>query len=66
MIADTQILLEKIQSLPPERIAEVDDFVDFLWLREREHSLTQRAAQASAPVFAAIWDNPDDEAYDAL
>lgn len=66
MIADTQILIEKIQSLPPERIAEVDDFVGFLWLREQEHSLTRRAAQVSAPAFAAIWDNPDDEAYDAL
>lgn len=29
----TQTLLEKIQSLPAERIAEVEDFVDFL--RER-------------------------------
>lgn len=26
----TQTLLEKIQSLPAERIAEVEDFVDFL------------------------------------
>jgi hypothetical protein len=24
------------------------------------------AAAASAPVFAAIWNNPDDAAYDAL
>ena len=27
---DTQTLLEKIQALPAERIAEVEDFVDFL------------------------------------
>jgi hypothetical protein len=25
-----QILLEKIQALPPERLVEVEDFVDFL------------------------------------
>ena len=30
---DAQTLLEKIQSLPSDRIAEVEDFVDFL--RER-------------------------------
>lgn len=66
MIADIQILIAKIQSLPPERMAEVDDFVDFLRLRERERSLTSMAAQTSAPAFAKVWDNPEDEAYDAL
>lgn len=66
MFANAEILIEKIQALPPERLAEVDDFVDFLRLRERERSLTHMAAQASAPAFAAVWDNPDDEAYDAL
>jgi len=24
------------------------------------------AAAASAPVFAAIWNNPEDDAYDAI
>lgn len=66
MIADAQILIEKIQSLPPDQLAEVDDFVDFLRLRDQERVLTQRAAQVSAPTFAAVWDNPDDEVYDAL
>ena len=28
-----QMLLHKIQSLPPERVAEVKDFVEFLRLR---------------------------------
>ncbi|MCU7960214.1 MAG: DUF2281 domain-containing protein [gamma proteobacterium symbiont of Bathyaustriella thionipta] len=31
----TQVLIEKIQSLPTERIAEVEDFVDFLKQRAR-------------------------------
>ena len=66
MLVNTQMLIEKIQSLPPDRVAEVDDFVDFLRLREQERSITQRAAHVSAPAFAAVWDNPDDEAYDAL
>ena len=32
---NTQILMEKIQSLPIDRIAEVEDFVDFLKERVR-------------------------------
>lgn len=63
---DTQALLERIQALPPERIAEVEDFVAFIAAREQERSLTRAATAASAPVFAAIWNNPDDDAYDAL
>jgi hypothetical protein len=63
---DVQALLRKIQALPAERIAEIDDFVEFITVRERERSLTRAAAVASAPAFAAIWDNPEDEAYDAL
>ena len=66
MYANVQILIEKIQSLPPEQMAEVDDFVDFLRLRKQERSLTQMAAQVSAPAFAAVWDNTEDEVYDAL
>ena len=66
MIVNTQILIEKIQSLPPDWLTEVDDFVDFLRVREQEQALTRRAAQVSAPAFAAVWDNLEDEAYDDL
>lgn len=66
MFANAEMLLEKIQSLPPERLAEVDDFVDFLRLREQQRSLTSMTAQVSAPAFAKVWDNADDDAYDAL
>jgi len=66
MLAETQILIEKIKALPPEKLAEVDDFVDFLQLKERARNLSKMSAQASAPVFAKVWDNPEDEAYDAL
>ena len=60
------ILIEKIRALPPERIAEVEDFVDFLRLREQRRTLTRAAAAASEPAFAAVWDDPEDDAYDAL
>jgi hypothetical protein len=66
MSADPQALIEKIRRLPAERIAEIEDFVDFICLREQERALTRSAAEASAPAFAAIWDNSDDDAYDAL
>lgn len=66
MFANAEILIEKIQALPPERLAEVDDFVDFLQLRDQQRILTSMVAQVSAPAFAKVWDNPDDEAYDAL
>lgn len=61
-----ETLLEKIQALPPERIEEVEDFVEFLRGREQDRALTRAAAAVSAPAFAAAWDNPEDEAYDAL
>jgi hypothetical protein len=66
MSAQTDALIEKIQSLPPDRVAEVVDFVDFIAAREQERALARAAAATSASSFAAIWNNPDDDAYDAL
>jgi hypothetical protein len=66
MTADMRTLIEKIRALPAERIAEIEDFVDFLRLREQERALARDAAETSAPAFAAIWSNPDDDVYDAL
>ena len=59
-------LLEKIRRLPPERVAEVEDFVDFLHLREEESRLTQAAAKLSEEAFAEVWDNSEDAVYDEL
>jgi hypothetical protein len=59
-------LLAKIRSLPPERVAEVEDFVDFLRLRDDEVRLARAAAGLSEPAFARIWDSPDDADYDQL
>lgn len=65
-LPNTQTLLEKIQALPIERIAEIEDFVDFIATREQDRSLLRAAAAASAPAFAEVWDNPEDDIYDAL
>jgi hypothetical protein len=61
-----EALIEKIQGLSPEKAAEVEDFVDFLRLREEESRLTQAAAGLSEEAFAEIWDNPEDAVYDEL
>jgi len=61
-----QALIEKIRQLPNGRIAEVEDFVDFLRSRENDGKLTQAAAKASEPSFAAVWENEDDAVYDRI
>jgi hypothetical protein len=63
---DIQALLQQIQALPPDRITEIEDFVAFITAREHARALTRAAAAASAPAFAAIWNNPDDDAYNEL
>lgn len=45
MSADPQSLLDKIKALPPQRRAEVEDFVDFLKTRERADA-AERLGQA--------------------
>jgi hypothetical protein len=59
-------LAEKIQTLSSEQIAEVEDFVEFLRLRGQERALTRASAEASARAFETVWNNPEDDVYDAL
>ena len=63
---DEEDLLAKIRRLPPERVAEVEDFVDFLRGREQEQQLTRAATKLSEAAFAKVWENPDDADYDRL
>lgn len=60
-----EILIEKIKILPPQRIAEVIDFVEFLTQKE-ERKLVQSAGKLSEDVFAKVWDNDEDAVYDKL
>jgi len=62
---DPLSLIAKLKNLPPERVAEVEDFVDFLRTRD-ERALERAATRAAEPTFAKIWDNDDDAAYDKL
>ena len=59
-------VVHKLQTLSPERISEVEDFIDFLSQRDSDRQLLQAAMAASEPALNAVWDNPDDAAYDRL
>ena len=62
----TQQLFDKIQRLPPEKVAVVDDFVDFLESRGKEDSMVKSAEKLSEQSFQNVWDNPEDAKYDNL
>ena len=49
-IHNAQALIEKIQSLPTDRIAEVEDFVDFLNQRTRQRKTTINKESLDFPV----------------
>lgn len=59
-----QVLLDNLKALPPERVAEVEDFVDFLRTRTDAQQLTCTSNAGVEPAFKNIWDNPDDAVYD--
>ncbi len=59
-------LIERIRDLPPEKVVEVADFVDFLRRREGDRQLTGAATKLSEGAFARVWGNPEDAFYDQL
>lgn len=60
------LLIEKLEDLPPERLAEVGDFVDFLRERDETRKFTHASALLSESAFAKAWDNESDTVYDRL
>lgn len=52
MNANTRLLIDKLQRLPPERLAEVEDFVDFL--EKRDAQARSEAAQRLGEAFARL------------
>jgi hypothetical protein len=61
-----QALLKKLRALAPQRLAEVEDFVDFLRARDEEPGLARAITDSAEPAFAKVWDNDEDAAYDKL
>jgi hypothetical protein len=52
MVAIPSALIEKLQTLPPQRLAEVEDFVEFLAMRETRASAVQRLSESLARLDA--------------
>jgi len=59
-------LIGKLEALPPERLDEVEDFIDFLEQRNLDRQLTKTATQMAEQSFSQVWNNPDDAVYDQL
>jgi hypothetical protein len=59
-------ILSKMRDLPPEKVAEVGDFVDFLRQRQEDRRLTQAASKMSEKALAKVWSNSADAVYDRL
>ncbi len=63
-MAREQTLVAKIRALPPEKVVEVEDFVDFLRHRQEDQALVNAASRMAEPSFAEVWDNDEDAIYD--
>lgn len=59
-------LIEKIRSLPPDKITVLEDFIDFLLTRSEARLLVYAVTKLSEAAFTKIWDNPEDAEYDEL
>jgi hypothetical protein len=66
MKSNLNLLSEKLQTLSAEQITQVEDFVELLRLEGHNRELIRSAAAMSGPAFEAIWNNPEDDVYDAL
>lgn len=56
--------MEKLSRLPPERVAEGEDFIDFIAQRDTDRQIVRAAAAASEAAFAKGWANAEDDVYD--
>ncbi|NER08866.1 MAG: toxin-antitoxin system, antitoxin component, Xre family protein, partial [Okeania sp. SIO3C4] len=51
-------------SLPPDKVAEIIDFVDFFSQQQQQQSLVYSTTKLSETAFEKIWDNPEDDNAD--
>ena len=59
-------VMQKLQALAPNRLHEVEGFIDFLIQRDSDRQLTQAAMGVVEPTLNTLWDNVDDAEYDKL
>lgn len=58
-----QSLFARIAELPEDRIAEIENFVDFIRSQDAHRSLVRTAMAASETSLRRVWDNPEDDVY---
>lgn len=66
MQTQSQHLIEKLEALSSEHIKAVNDFIDFLLMREQQQNDTEAISRLSEPSLAKVWDNEEDAVYDQL
>ena len=57
-------VVQKLRALTPNRIDEVEDFIDFLSQRDSDKQVTNAAMTASETRLNILWDNPYDAEYE--
>ena len=62
-MATANNLVEKLQTLTPDQIHEVEEFIESLQMAG-DASVSAHAA-LSEQTFQSIWNNPEDDVYDA-
>jgi hypothetical protein len=50
--------------LPPEKLAVVEDFVEFLRHHDEIDILVKSSGKLSGKSLQQVWDNPEDAEYD--
>ena len=66
MQSQIEHMLEKLEHVSPDRLAEVEDFIDFLQQRDQQKGLREDYAHASEAAYTKVWDNDEDAIYDRL
>jgi hypothetical protein len=61
-----KMLAGKLRALPPAAVAEIEAFIETIAARSQDRGLVRAAAVSSEASFRAIWNNPEDDIYDAL
>ena len=61
-----KIIIEKIRTLSPDKVAEVINFIDFLSQRYEESQLVNASNALSEKAFQEVWKNPEADVYDNL
>jgi len=65
MATSAKVLIEKLEALPPERLAEVENFVDFLTTQSKKRAALDRLLSTAPALEAAGVASMSEEEIDA-